>query len=475
MAAEIVAPPAPVAIVMAPVLDHPVEFLHDNPMRVPTAAGAGTVAQLNLLGGAVVTMPPALPAGGVLADVVADTQFCRCGVVLRLPLSDADGTSRGDVAFKVLDKAAMANEGDRSVEEIASMEALAPRGLLLEGADGGRPVAGVPRWDCFDDGVNVYIVTEWAAGGSLSSWARRVVRELTAADRVAEWYSVHLPRLYYQLCAAVEHMHAHCVVHLDLDPKNMVMAEAADGSFDLLVIDFGSSRRVASEHALVGDKGIKFKLRYMSPQVATYYHTGVPFEGAPADVFCLGAILWWLLSLPICLMRREDDGTGRKHVPVDDVALDMTRHWRDNLLSHFTDGDAHAARAEAALAAAGGALPPYKASECMCCRWDFDIPTVWRQALYNCLVDDTRRRFTVGQLREHIEGILGALVREAAVADDAAVEEAVAADDAEAAEAAAAAAAAEAMAAKAAAAGLEVVAEDDPAADAFAGVHELGV
>mmetsp|Transcript_844 Transcript_844/g.2297 ORF Transcript_844/g.2297 Transcript_844/m.2297 type:complete len:483 (+) Transcript_844:1021-2469(+) len=437
------------AIAMAAVADHPRGFT----MHVPVGAGA----QLNLTGGAAVTMLPALPEGRSLADVCAETQFCRCGVVLRLPWS-FDGELRGYVAFKVLDKAALKADGDMADKEVEAMARVAPRGLLACAEDGvSRPAPGMPRWDTFEDDLNVYIVTEWAEGGSLASWSRRAVAELMTTGQRDLWYSEHLPRMYHQLTEAMEHMHAHGVVHLDLDPKNCVMARNVHPTtgavcYDLLVIDFGSARAVESPTTLVGDTGVKFKLRFMSPQVGEYYRRGTRFAGAPADVFQAGAILWWLLVLPIALSQREDDGTGRgRSVPVDEVALDMGGNWRRNLLSHFAEGHAdqqaalaerahetaakHAAACEEAHACGleppaalrdVDLLPPYKPTDCMCCRWSFDIPNCWRQALWACLQDEPAERPTMTALREHITAICQSLADE-----EAAVAEAVAASEAE--------------------------------------------
>jgi ABC-type oligopeptide transport system substrate-binding subunit/tetratricopeptide (TPR) repeat protein len=88
-----------------------------------------------------------------------------------------------------------------------------------------------------------------------------------------------------QVCAALEHAHAHDLVHRDLKPENVLLAP--DGRAKLS--DFGLARSVASR--LTSEGTIIGSVFYLAPELAL----GQDFDGR-ADLYALGVMLYELTS-----------------------------------------------------------------------------------------------------------------------------------------------------------------------------------
>lgn len=250
---------------------------------------------------------------------------CRCGVVKHAVFHPADGGRPMAVALKVLDRAQDRAQLDSWEHEVDVMQRLQPRGLQQR-----RVCRQFGLWDfrAVDGEPNVYIATEWAAGGTLQAWATRHVRELKAANQFGMWFKDVLPRLAQQLLQGLAHMQAcgqHGIAHLDLDPVNIVMSSNDLLTAELRFIDFGSAR-CADAAGQVGDDGIKWKFHYCAPEIHDFYnHKLDRFAGADADMFSAGTILWWLIALPpACLF--QDLHSKR--------VVDIEKHWLKNLRLH---------------------------------------------------------------------------------------------------------------------------------------------
>jgi hypothetical protein len=117
-----------------------------------------------------------------------------------------------------------------------------------------------------------FIVMQLVEGESLQARKPQAVAEIIAIAR--------------QLCAALEHAHAHGVVHRDLKPENILVA--ADGSVRLM--DFGLARsrgasRLTEEGALVGS------VFYLAPEQALGQEVD-----SRADLYALGVVLYELVT-----------------------------------------------------------------------------------------------------------------------------------------------------------------------------------
>jgi tetratricopeptide (TPR) repeat protein len=88
-----------------------------------------------------------------------------------------------------------------------------------------------------------------------------------------------------QVCAALEHAHAHGIVHRDLKPENVLLAP--DGTAKLN--DFGLARSMASRMSAEGT--IAGTVFYLAPELAL----GKEYDGR-ADLYALGVMLYELVT-----------------------------------------------------------------------------------------------------------------------------------------------------------------------------------
>lgn len=130
-----------------------------------------------------------------------------------------------------------------------------------------------------------YFAMELVRGGTLTSWCE--AREATLRERL---------RLFIQVCLAVQHAHEKGILHRDLKPTNILVAEQ-DGQPLPKVIDFGIAKAM---HAAVGDEMSVLTQAdqvigtpvYMSPEQVK----GGRELDARSDVYALGVLLYELLT-----------------------------------------------------------------------------------------------------------------------------------------------------------------------------------
>jgi len=144
-----------------------------------------------------------------------------------------------------------------------------------------------------DDG-RPYFVMELVRGIQLDQFC--TVRRLTTRQRV---------ELFIQICTAVQHAHLKGVIHRDLKPGNVLVAE--DGDRPLArVIDFGIAKAVSqplTDRTLVTTVGQTLgTLTYMSPEQADSQGLDVDTR---TDVYALGVILYELLIDEVPVDPRE--------------------------------------------------------------------------------------------------------------------------------------------------------------------------
>jgi hypothetical protein len=173
-----------------------------------------------------------------------------------------DERGGGEVALKIVRREGKA--GARAEREAAAAARLRhPRCL--------RPLA-LDR----DDG-HVYVAYEFVRGKTLrEAMARGQLDDATAVEAAA------------QLLEALAHAHAKGVVHRDVKPSNVMLAESEEVSVRLL--DFGLAH-VDDGDTLTGAGDVPGTLAYVAPE---------RLEGeraaAPADVWSVGVFLWEALA-----------------------------------------------------------------------------------------------------------------------------------------------------------------------------------
>ena len=166
--------------------------------------------------------------------------------------------------------------------------------------DAGRIPAAAP-----DRPALHYLVMELIPGGDLEKQVCRNGPATTA--RACEWIR--------QAASGLQEAHDHHLIHRDLKPSNLLLS----ANDQVKVVDFGLARQVYSHktdpRALLGS------LEFMAPEQSTD-PSGV---GPPADIYGLGATLFWLL-------------TGETPFPREDnvaKALEALKHGRPRRLRQF--------------------------------------------------------------------------------------------------------------------------------------------
>ena len=178
---------------------------------------------------------------------------------------------RRPVALKMI-RSGMADENTLS-RFLAERQVLA----LMDHAD----IARVYEADATADG-NPYLAMEFCAGEPIDRFCER--KRLNIRQRV-EWV--------VRIARAVSRAHAHGVVHRDLKPDNILIAETGEQP-QLKVIDFGIAKWTAEQPGLAVHATQVGELvgtpAYMSPEQA------LGNSDARTDVFAMGAILFKLLT-----------------------------------------------------------------------------------------------------------------------------------------------------------------------------------
>jgi hypothetical protein len=141
-----------------------------------------------------------------------------------------------------------------------------------------------------------YFVMEYVRGEPITAYCDR--RRLPLAERA---------RLLARVCDAVQHAHQKGVIHRDLKPGNLLVAEEA-GTAQPKVIDFGVARAVAGQlvdASMTQPGAVVGTLQYMSPEQAD------PAQeiDTRADVWSLGVVAYELFAGRTPLELRGDAGS----------------------------------------------------------------------------------------------------------------------------------------------------------------------
>lgn len=138
----------------------------------------------------------------------------------------------------------------------------------------GHPhIVRVLRWGM----VGGLFVTEMelAEGGTLASRLRRQAGAPLPLPQVRRWIT--------QLSAALEHIHAHGILHADIKPQNMLL----DAHDNLKLTDFDASHPIG---AVPGSADIQYTWPYAAPEVIAGQRS------IASDLYAVGVVLYELLT-----------------------------------------------------------------------------------------------------------------------------------------------------------------------------------
>ena len=119
-------------------------------------------------------------------------------------------------------------------------------------------------------------------------------------------------RIACAICDALEHAHAHGVVHRDLKPDNVLIATGTTSQVVKLA-DLGVAVHANVSHRITDSDAIVGTVSYMAPEQAM----GEPVDGR-ADLYALGVVLYELVTgkLPFTGKRPLEVISQHVHAPV---------------------------------------------------------------------------------------------------------------------------------------------------------------
>ena len=122
----------------------------------------------------------------------------------------------------------------------------------------------------------------------------------------ADYIKPQLRRIFQDICSAIAHIHNHGILHLDINPSNILLTE------DLIpvVIDFGLSRELGSPSPAFS-RIPQGTYRYMPPEV---WASHIP--SAASDIYSVGMTIFHLLtgSLPFDATSIPNIMEAHKHI-----------------------------------------------------------------------------------------------------------------------------------------------------------------
>jgi len=193
-------------------------------------------------------------------------------------------------------------------------------------------------FDIGDDGELTYLTMELVKGASLKA---RLADGPPAIDEAV--------RIASEVLRGLEHLHGHGIVHRDVKPGNVLLAE--DGTVKLA--DFGLVRRYESDETCATDTGsLVGTVDYMSPEQALGGKVG-----PPSDLYGLGVVLFESLTGKLPYAAGSSFGTVLAHI--HKPAADSRRHrsevprWLGAVVARLLEkdpGDRYPSAAEALAA-----------------------------------------------------------------------------------------------------------------------------
>jgi TonB family protein len=156
-----------------------------------------------------------------------------------------------------------------------------------------------------------FIVMEWLNGASLNALLRRTTGRPIATDFA--W------RIVEGIAGALQHAHAHHVVHADVNPSNIFITDTQE----IKLLDFGVARYVNESETIAGDGIVWATHSYASPQVLS----GSPAE-TEDDLFALACVAYRALTGKHPFAGRSSVEARQEKIIPEPIAGLADSYWR---------------------------------------------------------------------------------------------------------------------------------------------------
>ncbi|XP_052341803.1 ribosomal protein S6 kinase alpha-1-like isoform X2 [Oncorhynchus keta] len=133
--------------------------------------------------------------------------------------------------------------------------------------------------DVYDNGKQVYLVTELMRGGELLD---RILKQKIFSEREAS-------SVLHTITKTVEYLHAQGVVHRDLKPSNILYVDESGNSESIRICDFGFAKQLRADNGLLMTPC--YTANFVAPEVLKRqgYDEG-------CDIWSLGVLLYTMLA-----------------------------------------------------------------------------------------------------------------------------------------------------------------------------------
>jgi serine/threonine protein kinase len=167
-----------------------------------------------------------------------------------------------------------------------------------------------------DDG-QMYVAMEFVEGKSLTEFLNE--KSALPLDRVVE--------ITRQMCAGLAAAHKLGIIHRDIKPDNIMLAEE-DGAQVVKLLDFGIARLSETDPSIGKTRAgvIMGTPTYMSPEQAMG-KTGDKID-ARSDIYSLGVVIHQMISGHVVFKASSPLEIIRKHISEQPLSL---KHWRPDL------------------------------------------------------------------------------------------------------------------------------------------------
>ena len=149
--------------------------------------------------------------------------------------------------------------------------------------------------DMGQDGDLHYIVLEYIQGRTLKELIQE--RGRLPADQALE--------IAIQLCDAVQHAHAHRIIHRDIKPQNVLL----DAQGRVKLSDFGIAKAASSATATLNNHSLLGSVQYASPEQARG-----GFVDEKSDLYSLGIVLYEMVAGTLPFKGESAVSIAIKHI-----------------------------------------------------------------------------------------------------------------------------------------------------------------